>query len=236
MMHRRPALFSSLSSMRRLATTSLLGASLALGTACSPGDGDSDAGPELTEWLGADPHFAASGRLNGEDVEIWVDGDAADDAAKLFCEREYEVSLAGGDRDWSTGRVVEVKIIANVSVGGEEREATIELKRHDMSKNSPGTKVTVVPRDDANEPLSNQMWLEWEWVVDGNETYEQAAQSGTVTVHEFSGTPDEDTGVVVPEGEGRLGVYIEAEWSETERMKVSATVPCTTNAIEEIGQ
>lgn len=234
-MNRRPAWVFTLPSLRRFAASSLLGASVAVAVACSPGDGDGDAGPELSEWLGEDEHFAISGRLNGEDLDVRLEGEAASDSVKLYCEREYAVNVVGGERDWSTGRVMEVKIIAHMNVGGEEREATIELKRNDLSQHEPGTKLSVIPRDDANDPGPKQLWIEWEWAVDGTETYEQAAQSGTLTVEEFSGTPD-DTGVIVPEGEGRLGVYLEAEWSETERLKLSATVPCTKNAIEELTQ
>lgn len=202
-----------------------------LGLGCSPTGGGGDAGFELTEWLGSDPHFRAQGHLNGEDLDLSVEGDAAT-ATKVFCEREYEVPQDGsGNPDYANGEMVEVKLHAFVSVAGEEREAEIELKRHDMSADAVGARLNVVPRDDASSPAANELYLEWEWKDSaGEDLFEKAAQTGTVTVEEFTGQVD-DTGLLIPDNEGTVGVFVTAEWSQDESMTFSFAGPCGPNTV-----
>lgn len=208
---------------------------LVLSIGCAP-DGDPDGDDDTpTEWLGTDPHFRAVGTLNGEELDLNVEGDAAADASSLFCEREYIVPQnAAGEFDYANGELVEVKLHAFVTVGGEERKAEIEFKRHDMSADSAGTKLTVVPRNDASEPASGELYLEWEWKsAAGEDIYEQSAQTGSVTVGEFTGTPDE-TGLLIPDNEGTVGVFATGQWSETESVALSFTAPCGPNAVESV--
>lgn len=213
-----------------------MSAALVLGLGCAPTEtGSGDAGTALTEWIGEEPHFRATGTLDGEDLDLALEGDAGADGTKLYCEREYVVPLNGTERDYANGALVEVKLHAFVSVGGEEREAVIEFKKHDMSADAAGTKITVAPRNDAEDPAAGSMYLEWEWVsADGADLYEESAQTGSVTVEQFSGEPDAETGLLIPEGEGQVGVFFTADWSETETVTVSATAPCTTNIVEEV--
>ncbi len=182
------------------------------------------------KWEGATPHFRAVGTLNGEEVDVRIEGDAAADTARLFCQREYVVQRVNGDPDWSTGKVEEVKLNAPLSVGGEERYFELELKKHDLQRRAPGDEVSIVARVDDVRPSATEMWFEWEWHrPDGSTLFEAAAQSGTFTLGEFTGTPD-STGLQIPENTGTVGGFITARWSETDQLAITFTARCTRNS------
>lgn len=234
MSRNRFSLASYLRSFSGLRAGALAGAMLASNIACVPGEGGDGDGGTVTEWLGATPHFRAIGHLNGQDLDLALEGDAATDTA-LFCERAYVVPQDGaGQPDYANGELVEVKLHVFLNVGEEEREAEIEFLQHDMSADSAGAKLTVVPRNDASEPASNELYLEWGWKsADGEDIYEQAAQTGAVTVGEFTGTPD-DTGLLIPDNEGTVGLFATGRWSEDESVALSFTAPCGANIVETV--
>ena len=184
-------------------------------------------------WEGETEHVVVSGFLNGEDVELrYTDADAV--AVELSCVREYEVPFVNGASDPTMTVNVENEIQGRVEINGEVRFFQVELKRHDAQGEPLETPLTIVPRDDLNPPdvSGDEIWVEWEWQdADGSDLYEQSAQSGTVTFHAFTGTRDPATGLI-PEGEGVIGVTIDAYWSPQERLQISLTAPCVENDVE----
>lgn len=188
-------------------------------------------------WAGEEPHVVVSGFIDGESIDLDLRGASAE-LAGLECTREYEVPVVGGNPDFTMARNVEIELEGRVEVNGEMRQFQIELKRHNTQDDPVGTEIRVIPRDELNPPDVNgdTLWLEWEWKdADGNDLYEQAAQSGTVTVQLQSGTPD-DSGVIIPEGEGAIGFTIDAYWSPSERMRISISAPCLDIDTEEVIQ
>lgn len=191
--------------------------------------------PKLTEWAGATPHFKAVGKLNGETIDIALSESDAADAAKFYCEREYEVPMVNMERDYANGKLGEVKLVGPAIIDGQERYMEIELKKHHTQGDAVGASVTVVPRVDGEVPAANQMWFEWEWHLASDEStlFEAAAQSGTFKLGEFTGTPD-SSGLVIPENTGTVGGFINARWSETDEVSISFTAKCTTSDVVEL--
>lgn len=199
----------------------LLGCSMFLG--CSGGGGGG------ITWEGEEPHLIVRGVIDGEMVDIELRGaDAV--AAGVSCEREYladESSTMPGEPDLSTAVFNEVKINATVTINGEQRFLELELKQHDLQSDAIGTDITVVPRLAVGLPAADEMWLEFEWQTLPDETtvLEVAALEGNVTLERFTGTPGTDT-VVIPSGDGDVGVTIDARWSPTDSLQISVTAPC----------
>ncbi len=200
-----------------------------LGTGCATVDGPDDGHDE--HWQGSTPHFAAEGYLDGELLDLEIAGEDAKDVHRLSCEREYEVPIVDGAPDFSQAVVVEMKIIAVFDA--TQRYLELEFKRHATDQDSPGDAVTVVPRVDGIDPAADEMWFEWEWhLLDGEDLYESAAQSGVFELGEFTGTPDSDG--IIPEGEGTFGGYFSGQWSIDETINLSFTAVCDSNKIEEV--
>jgi hypothetical protein len=197
------------------------------------GCGVSSEDPPGETWLGETPHFSAHGLLNGERIDISIDGDGVADGTHVWCEREYQAPVIDGELDLSQVKHVDTTITAQVNVAGEERVFELELMKHALQADQPGTGVKIVPRLDDQEPAEDEMWLEWEWsTLDGQDLLESAAQEGTFTLEQFTGTPGEG-GVIIPAGEGFVGGYADARWSVDEQLSISFTVLCTENDIEE---
>lgn len=206
----------------RLCFASLLACSFVFG--CS---GGGDGG---LAWAGEAPHLIVRGTIDGEVIDIDLQGADAI-AAGVSCEREYladESATMAGEPDLSTAVFDEVKINATVTINGEQRFLELELKHHDLQSDAIGTEITVVPRLAVGEPAADEIWLEFEWQTLPDETtvLEVAALEGVVTLQRFTGTPGTDT-VVIPAGDGEIGVTIDARWSPTESLQVSLTAPCT---------
>lgn len=214
----------------RPVTTSIAATLYCLLAACGVSSEDQPAGA----WLGETPHFSASGLLNGEQIEISLDGDGAADGTLVWCEREYQAPTLDGVLDLSRAEHMDTTITAEVMIAGEERIFALEFLSHALQFDAPGTAVEVVPRVDDQRPPADKMWLEWEWsTLDGQDLLESAAQEGSFVLGEFTGTPGEG-GVVIPAGEGFVGGYADARWSIDERLRISFTVLCTEIDVEEI--
>jgi hypothetical protein len=203
-------------------------ACFALG-ACS-----SDSEPEPPgRWSGSKPHFAMHGLLNGENIAISLTDDSLADGMPVWCERTYSTPVVDGAADLTQAEQTELTIAGTVMVAGEERNFELELMGHALQEDDPGTKVTIIPRDDAVEPEPDEMWLEIEWSTpEGEDLLEAAAQEGTFTLGQFTGTPGTG-GVVIPEGEGSIGGFAQARWSVSDSLRIDFTVLCTENDVEE---
>ncbi len=182
-------------------------------------------------WQGDEPHFAVKGFLNGEDLDFSIDGD--DTGASVWCEREYLVPLVDGEPDLSQARQSETTVAGFVTIDGQERAFEFELLSHSLQDDEPGAELSIVPRVDGVDPESDELWIEWEWATpDGETLFEAAAQEGTLVREQFSGTPGEG-GVIIPDGEGFIGGYLQARWSVDESLTISFSVACTEHEIEE---
>ena len=197
--------------------------------ACSVFFGCSGGGGGGIAWEGEEPHLIVRGIIDGEMVDIELRGAEAL-AAGISCEREYladESPSMPGEPDLATAVFNEVKINATVTINGEQRFLELELKQHDLQGDAIGADITVVPRLAVGLPAADEMWLEFEWQTLPDETtvLEVAALEGNVTLERFTGTPGADT-VVIPSGDGEIGVTIDARWSPTDSLLISVTAPC----------
>lgn len=190
------------------------------------GDDGDPAGGMLTAWKGATQHFELQGTLNGEMLNVKLD------AAKVSCAREYEVPVVNGAADYGKGKLAEVKIKAEITIGAETRNAEIELKKHDFRKDAAGANVKIIARAADTSPAAGEMWFEWEWhkPADDSTIWESAAQSGSFVLGEFTGQPDQ-TGLVIPEGMGTIGGFLTAKWANLEEIRMSFTARCTKNDV-----
>lgn len=190
------------------------------------GCGDDASKDDAKGWAGESLHLRAEGSVNGEKVSLDLDADAVA-AGELHCKLEYTApALPDGMPDYAKGKLNEIKIEGVVTVGEEQRGLEIELKMHDFQSDEPGTRVTVVPRDDTAAPAASEAWLEWEWhdAVSDEELYQAAASDGSITVELFEGEVDA-TGLVIPQG--KVGITFTGRWSETEELTASFTLDCT---------
>lgn len=213
--------------MRRLLGCSAFVVGSALSASCS----DAASG---VAWVGDEPHLVAHGTLNGETLDIDVRGADAI-AGMITCERQYSAMPLASDPtmpDLTTARFEEVTFDLQLVIGGETRLVEIEVKYHDLQSDPIGTEITVVPRVEGVDPAADEVVFEWEWhTVPGDVTYfEESAQSGTVTLESFTGTPGNGT-AVIPEGDGSIGITARVRWSPTESLDISFTAPCQTNDI-----
>lgn len=194
---------------------------------------DEDGSEETTSWEGDEPHFTARGFLNGEEIDIRIDGADAEDGSSVWCEREYEVPLVDGAADVSMARHIETVVTGFATIGGQDRIFQLEIKQHALQDDQPGDSIAIVPRVDEVPPEEGEAWFDWEWqTADEEDLFEASAQEGEIVVGAFSGEPGEG-GVIIPEGEGFVGASADARWSVDERLSISFTVLCTANDIEE---
>ena len=213
------------------------------GTCLVPGSGCSDGEEsELEQWLGSEPHFEAHGIIGGSTFDISLRGADAQNQMALFCSREYVVPDVADPSTWSNAVFDEVEITIDATLfpnsdairtGLEQDIAVIELelKRHDLQSDAPGTAVEIIPRDDLVPPPPNQAWLELEVTnVAGDKFLESAAVTGTYTLELFTGQPD-SSGVVIPSNQGVIGAFFSARWSTTDELVGSYSVACGENGI-----
>lgn len=213
----------------RWALRGVLGIAVGL-SACESTDTAND---EPLTWQGEEPHFVARGLLNGEQIDIRIDGDDAEDGASVWCEREYEVPLVDGVADLTQARQIETSITGYATVDGEERIFQLEIKQHGLQDDRSGDHVAIIPRVDEEAPGADEAWLDWEWqTIDEEDLFESSAQEGEIVLEAFTGEPGEG-GVIIPEGEGIVGATLRARWSVDESLSLSFSVPCTANDIEE---
>jgi hypothetical protein len=194
-----------------------------------------------TKWDGANPHLRVFGTIMGESLDINIEEPTAGSSSSLWCEREYQVPTdATGNPIYSMGHNSEVRIKAPVTINGSARILDLELKEHNFQSDPSGTVTTVVPRDDNNPPCAptgctqpKNMWLQWVWLQasDGSQIYKQAAQSGSYTAGEFTGSPD-STGLEIMENTGKVGGFAQGTWSATEQLSVTFDANCTVNDID----
>jgi hypothetical protein len=196
--------------------------------------GSEDAEDQELSWMGANSHLVVRGRLNGEDIDVALTGDAASDSDRLWCGREYQAPPDTlGEPDVSQAKLYEITLNGIVSVRGEERLLQLELKPHDFQSGGVPAVIRVVPRVDGQTPAATEMWAEFEWLTpDGeDEILETSAQAGSFRLELYSGAPAAD-GIVIPPGEGVFGGTLLAKWSEREQLRFSISAPCVESDLE----
>jgi hypothetical protein len=203
-------------------------ASLALMVAACGSD-DDEAG-----WQGETPHVDISGELDGNDVDLSVDGAAAADVTRSFCKREYIVPDAEDMATWSQAVLSELEATVRITDGGVEKEYELSLAGADLSTLAKGTTLTVVPAPDDGAPAAGQVVVEMEWGWEepgtGFVSYEGSAVSGTVKVELFEGTPGAD-GKIIPDNTGRVGLTLDTTF-DGGTLRGSFTLACAENEIE----
>jgi hypothetical protein len=204
------------------------------------GCGGSSDSSTVDKWMGSARHFRVVGTIMGEKIDINIATPDANTTTNLWCEREYQVpNDANNMPNYAAGHNSEVRIKAPVTINGQMRLLDFGLKRHDWQADAAGASVPVIPRDDANSPCgladcsNDSMWLSWTWrnPADNSVMYKSAAQTGTVTLGEFVGTPDA-TGLMIPNNTGDVGGFATGQWSATESISASFDANCTVDNID----
>ena len=204
--------------------TSLLGLSL-LVAACGS---DDDAG-----WR-SEPHVDLRGELDGNEVDLSVDGAAAADLTRSFCKREYIVPNAEDMATWNQAVMSELEATVRLTDDGIEKEYEISIAGADLGGLTAGTTLTAVAAPEDGAPAAGQVVVEMEWgwedPATGFVSYEGSAVSGTVKVELFEGTPGAD-GKIIPDNTGRVGLSFDVAF-EKGSLKGSLTLACAENEIE----
>jgi hypothetical protein len=204
--------------------TSLLGLSLLL-AACGSDDDAS--------WR-SEPHVDLQGELDGNQVDLSVDGAAAADLTRSFCKREYTVPNAEDMATWNQAVLSELEATVRLTDGGIEKEYEISIAGADLGTLAAGTTLTAVPEPEDGAPAAGQVVVEMEWgwedPTTGFVSYEGSAVSGTVKVELFEGTPGAD-GKIIPDNTGRVGLSFDVAF-EQGSLKGSLTLACGENEIE----
>jgi hypothetical protein len=194
---------------------------------------EDDAGADVT-WQGEAAHLIVKGHLNGEDLDFAITGEDAADTDRVWCGREYAGPPdANGDPDVTKAKLYKTNIYAQVTVGGEDRRLELELKPHDFQSDEVPSTAKIIARVDGESVAADETWLEFEWhTPDGEgDLLETSAQTGTLELELYSGQPGDD-GLIIPAGEGSIGLKLDAKWSENERLQVSVTALCTESELD----
>lgn len=192
------------------------------------GSADDPSTNEVTEWLGDQTHFAASGSFDGEPINIRLEGEAAV-AAVVSCERSF-APLPGNKPDasgkWDTSKVYFAmkELSAIVDFKGQKREMSFGHWRHEPAA---GEMLTVVPRTFGSTIPAGQTWVDIGIVEPGmiaTSGIESAAESGTLTMKLNTNMgATEDTFV---EGGGKTGEFLSLSWGPHDKLNVSITAEC----------
>jgi hypothetical protein len=147
----------------------------------------------------------------------------------------YAVPAGEGDSlDYAQGSIVEVRVQGRGLTDGERRGFTLVLGRHDFTSDEQGTTLDVVPRDELVDPRPGELWVEWRWLGEsGAPVFESAAQDGSLALELVSGEPDE-TGLIIPAGEGAVGGHLVGRWKPGEEVQMSFSAECLVSNVEEI--
>lgn len=223
--------------MARTACTTFGLVGMLLGANC----GHSDDMTGITAWAGSEVHLRVQGTVHGEMIDINIAAPDAENTVALWCEREYQVpNDVNGKPIYSMGHNSEVRFKAPVTIAGQARLLDFGIKRHNSQVDAAGTVVNIIPRDDANSPCSLNncpkggpawMSLTWRNPADNSVLYKSAAISGTWTLGEFLGTPDQN-GLFIPPNTGTVGGYGSGVWTATESLALTVTAHCTVNQVD----
>jgi hypothetical protein len=193
--------------------------------ACGSDDDDAS-------WQGETPYVDIAGELDGNQVDVSVDGASAADLTRSFCKREYTVPDAEDTATWNQAVMSELEATVRITDGGVEKEYELSLAGADLSTLAKGTTLSVIP--DEGAPAAGQVVveLEWGWEEPGTGfvSYEGTATSGTVKVELFDGTPGAD-GKVIPDNTGKVGLTFDTAF-DGGTLRGSFTLHCAENEIE----
>jgi hypothetical protein len=178
------------------------------------GSEDDDEGTSASKWEGTSEHISAEGTIGGEAVDISVDGQAAQDVEVLFCERNY-----------ADGAIEKIELKYVYTRGGQEAELELEFAAFDYSKD-PENPISVGTADESSLTSSDMLVAMKIETEDGAEI-EDEAESGSFTLEELSGTPDDDG--IIPDGEGKFGGHLDVEMKGGGSLQISFTARCGEN-------
>ncbi len=227
---------SRLTTLIRSSLLLFLAATLAL--SCAEDDSGSASGAEApSAWSGDEPHLAAVGSIEGEDVAFFLEGSEAVNVNRFFCERNYVVPSLDDQSDWANdGYLEKIEVKWLVVVEGSEREYQLELLQHDFGASEDGDTIAVVAFDeDSTEraPETIMAGFGWQYEEDGNEVeIEALSETGSFVRGTLTGEIDPDNGLVIPDGEGSLGGYLHLEWDNGDRLDLDFTANCGDNDLD----
>jgi len=195
------------------------------GTEGTEETGTTDASAEPpTEWQGETPHLEMVGSLAGQDVVATVEGDDAADVGVFYCERNYIVPDTEDPSTWAAAYLEKVEIKFNFFYMDQLAEFNVEIVHEDL----PGSVGEMLPIDAATE-ATVQITVDPEGP---NEVeFPDAGVAGNVTIGLLTGTPGTD-GVVIPDGEGAFGAYLDLELESGGTLQGSFTANCGENDLE----
>lgn len=194
------------------------------GGAASGGGGGAPNGSGVAEWLGADAHLEFEGTVGGKAIDFSVDEGEAADVAIVYCERNYIVPDPDDSSTWGEGYLQKVEVKYNLFYEGKLAEFQLEVEAEALAAGAPRT--LTIGDAVASTP---QLTLAPDEVDE--EQFEDPAVAGTIEFELFDGTPGAD-GVVVPDGEGKIGFFVDLELESGAKLRGSFTASCGDNDLE----
>lgn len=179
----------------------------------------------ITQWLGEETHFVASGTVQGNVFDVRLEGS---DAAGVYCNRFYTPlpgEMPAEDGTYTSDQVYYAMSMIGgiVQVNGETKEFNVVYWKHDLAG---GSVLEVVPREFGGSIPAGKTWANinlfqpGEHILSGLET---AASSGTVELLLNDGPTDENG--VMRTG-GKIGVFMDLSWGPREDLVASVTADC----------
>lgn len=167
------------------------------------------------EWLGAVPHLVIMGTVNGRSIDLQMtDITKAGGVAEFAGKREY---LPG---DGGTFRYGDFEVALKAVIEGVEKSIELEFENHDFAAHPLPATFTLQDAEFPQGLLSNlEAQLEWE-TPESTVNDEVAGWTGTLTVMQDAGTPD-DKGLT---GDGLIGGFVAAQ-KDGAALVISFTVP-----------
>lgn len=189
------------------------------------GDGGGNSTSDVPEaWLGEEPHTHLAGTVAEQEIELIAEGSEAAGVGTVYCERNYIVPDLEDTSTFEDGYLQKVEIKFNFFHLDALAEFQMELEKDDLFA---AVGETLAVGEDAEVALGINV------DEDGPKAqeFEDEATGGTVKLELLTGEPDE-SGVIVPSGEGRYGAYVDIQLDSGGTLQGSFTVNCGENDLE----
>jgi hypothetical protein len=171
-----------------------------------------------SEWLGATPHFVLMGTLDGEPVDIqYLDLSTLPEGVAAFeGKREYLPGEAG----WRFG---DFEVALQAVLDGVETTWEIEIENDDFAQQRPLPMTFELGQENLPQGARGFVEVQAEWETEAETVNaEIGGWTGTLTLHEDSGTPDGEG--LVPDG--LIGGHMVLD-DGGDHLVLSFTVPVT---------
>lgn len=174
-----------------------------------------------TKWAGDTDHLDVVASFDGKTVDLEQSGASV----TAECERGYKVPDETKPETFKDGKLEEYQVKVNFLVDGVETSFQLEFEEHVWTAADVGKTLTVAPKKDEDGYFSPTTVAVSAEYANEKEEIELLSESGSYLHGLVSGTPGAD-GVVIPDGEGKLGGFVDIKLPNGGFIKASFTVAC----------